>query len=107
MREQLFLRGACSLQWVPSIVCTLLHDINDWLHIDEGMDVSKLYGIGGMVGAFLAGIFASQSVAALGGATEDTGGIDGNGIRVVKHFAEVYQPCPRTLLQCRASCSTS
>jgi ammonia channel protein AmtB len=38
-----------------------MENINDWLHIDEGMDVFKLHGIGGMVGAFLTGIFATSS----------------------------------------------
>jgi Amt family ammonium transporter len=42
-----------------------------------------------MVGAFLTGIFASQSIAALDGVTEATGGIDGNGMQVGKQLAEV------------------
>lgn len=46
---------------ITGVVCCLLEDINDWLHIDEGMDVFKLHGVGGMVGAFLTGIFADQS----------------------------------------------
>ncbi|KUM65923.1 hypothetical protein ACN42_g1130 [Penicillium freii] len=74
---------------LTSIICALLQDINEWLHIDEGMDVFKLHGIGGMVGAFLTGIFASQSIAALDGVTEATGGIDGNGVQVGKQLAEV------------------
>ncbi|KAJ5782229.1 Ammonium transporter [Penicillium paradoxum] len=74
---------------LTSIVCALFQDINEWLHIDEGMDVFKLHGIGGMVGAFLTGIFASGSIGALDGATEATGAIDGNGIQVGKQLAEV------------------
>ncbi|GLI72752.1 hypothetical protein PoHVEF18_000934 [Penicillium ochrochloron] len=80
---------AACIGFLTSVVCALLQDINNWLHIDEGMDVFKLHGIGGMVGAFLTGIFASQSVAALDGATEATGGIDGNGMQVGKQLAEV------------------
>lgn len=80
---------AACIGFLTSIVCALLQDINNWMHIDEGMDVFKLHGIGGMVGAFLTGIFASQSVAALDGATEAMGGIDGNGMQVGKQLAEV------------------
>ncbi|CAG8902990.1 unnamed protein product [Penicillium egyptiacum] len=80
---------AAVIGFLTSIICALLQDINDWLHIDEGMDVFKLHGIGGMVGAFLTGIFASQSIAALDGVTEATGGIDGNGVQVGKQLAEV------------------
>lgn len=80
---------AACIGFLTSIVCALLQDINNWMHVDEGMDVFKLHGIGGMVGAFLTGIFASQSVAALDGVTEATGGIDGNGMQVAKQLAEV------------------
>lgn len=80
---------AACIGFLTSIVCALLQDINNWMHIDEGMDVFKLHGIGGMVGAFLTGIFASQSVAALDGVTEAAGGIDGNGMQVGKQLAEV------------------
>ncbi|OQD76517.1 hypothetical protein PENDEC_c004G04761 [Penicillium decumbens] len=80
---------AACIGFLTSIVCALLQDVNNWMHIDEGMDVFKLHGIGGMVGAFLTGIFASQSIAALDGATEATGGIDGNGMQVGKQLAEV------------------
>lgn len=80
---------AALIGFLTSIVCALLQDINEWLHIDEGMDVFKLHGIGGMVGAFLTGIFASQSIAALDGVTEATGGIGGNGVQVGKQLAEV------------------
>ncbi|KAJ5599745.1 hypothetical protein N7450_000812 [Penicillium hetheringtonii] len=80
---------AAVIGFLTSIVCALMQDVNLWLHIDEGMDVFKLHGIGGMVGAFLTGIFASQSIAALDGATEATGGIDGNGLQIGKQFAEI------------------
>ena len=80
---------AAVIGFLTSIVCALLQNINEWLHIDEGMDVFKLHGIGGMVGAFLTGIFASQSIAALDGVTEATGGINGNGVQVGKQLAEV------------------
>jgi Amt family ammonium transporter len=80
---------AAVIGFITSVICALLQDINEWLHIDEGMDVFKLHGIGGMVGAFLTGIFASGSIAALDGTTKATGGIDGNEIQVGKQLAEV------------------
>jgi ammonium transporter, Amt family len=70
------------------------------------MDVFKLHGIGGMVGSFLTGIFATSSskllhslplakqrltnsVSELDGVTIASAGIDGNGIQVGKQFAEI------------------
>lgn len=70
-------------------MCALVQNVNEWLHIDEGMDVFKLHGIGGMVGSFLTGIFASASISMLDGVTSAPGGIDGNGIQVGKQFAEI------------------
>lgn len=80
---------AACIGFLTSVACALLQDINKWLHVDEGMDVFKLHGIGGMIGAFLTGIFASSSIAALDGSTEAAGGIDGNGTQVGKQLAEV------------------
>lgn len=80
---------AAVIGFITAVVCALMDDVNEWLHIDEGMDVFKLHGIGGMVGSFLAGVFATSSVSMLDGATEAPGGIDGNGIQVGKQFAEI------------------
>ncbi|KAK8061738.1 Ammonium transporter 1 [Apiospora phragmitis] len=74
---------------VTGVVCCLLENINDWLRIDEGLDVFKLHGVGGMVGAFLTGIFADQSISALDGATLAKGAINGEGIQVGRQFAEI------------------
>lgn len=52
---------AAAIGFITAVVCALCQDINKWLHIDEGMDVFKLHGIGGMVGSFCTGIFASQT----------------------------------------------
>jgi ammonia channel protein AmtB len=51
--------------------------------------VFKLYGMGGIVGSFLTGVFATASVSSLDGATLAPGGIDGNGVQVGKQFAEI------------------
>lgn len=72
-----------------AVVCALLQNLNEWIHIDDGLEVFKLHGIGGMVGSFLTGIFATASVSMLDGATSAPGGIDGNGIQVGKQFAEI------------------
>lgn len=80
---------AACIGFITSIICALLQDLNKWTRIDEGMDVFKLHGIGGMVGAFLTGIFASESVSGLDGATYQGGVIDGVGVQVGRHLAEV------------------
>jgi len=80
---------AAVIGFITAVVCALLQNVNDWLHIDEGLDVFKLHGIGGMVGSFLTGIFATAKVSMLDGVTYAPGGIDGNGIQVGKQFAEI------------------
>jgi Amt family ammonium transporter len=52
------------------------------------MDVLKLHGMGGIVGSFLTGIFATASVSSLDGLTLGPGGINDNGVQVGKQFAE-------------------
>ena len=51
---------AAVIGFLTAVVCALCQNLNNWLHIDEGMDVFKLHGVGGMVGSFLTGIFATQ-----------------------------------------------
>ncbi|KAK7744233.1 hypothetical protein SLS53_003754 [Cytospora paraplurivora] len=80
---------AAVIGFLTAVICALLENVNDWLHIDEGLDVFKLHGIGGMCGSFFTGIFATASVAALDGTTVASGGIDGNGLQVGKQFAEI------------------
>ena len=78
---------------VTGVVCASLFNLNKWLRIDEGMHVFKLHGVGGMVGAFLTGLFGTRSVAALGGGAGDEypalGAIDGNGIQVALQLADI------------------
>ncbi|KAJ0269235.1 hypothetical protein COL922a_014765, partial [Colletotrichum nupharicola] len=49
---------AALIGFLTAVVCSLCKNINDWMRVDEGMDVFKLHGLGGMVGSFLTGIFA-------------------------------------------------
>jgi ammonium transporter, Amt family len=74
---------------VTSIVCALLQNVNEWLHIDDGMEVFKLHGIGGICGAFMTGIFATSSISALDGSSLNPGAIDGNGKQVYLQLAEI------------------
>jgi Amt family ammonium transporter len=80
---------AACIGFITSIVCSLLQNINDWLNIDEGMDVFKLHGMGGIVGAFLTGLFATENILSLDGFTFSSGAIDGNGIQVGYQLAEI------------------
>lgn len=43
------------------MVCASLENINDWLNVDDGLEVFKLHAVGGMVGSFLTGVFAQKS----------------------------------------------
>jgi Amt family ammonium transporter len=80
---------AAVIGFITAVVCALCQNLNKWIRIDEGLDVFKLHGIGGMVGSFLTGIFATSSVSMLDGFTAAPGGIDGNGMQVGKQFAEI------------------
>ncbi|PYI36892.1 ammonium transporter [Aspergillus indologenus CBS 114.80] len=83
-----FWLAAC-IGFITAVVCSLLQNVNEWIGVDEGLDVFKLHGIGGMVGAFLTGLFASQKISALDGSSLAPGAIDGNGVQVGKQIAEI------------------
>lgn len=83
--------------WIAAVIgfltgaaCSCVQNVEKWLRIDEGMDVFKLHGIGGMIGSFLTGIFAQTWVASLDGlGTEAPGAMDGNGKQVGLQLAEI------------------
>jgi len=81
--------AAALIGFLTAVVCSLLENINEWLNVDDGLEVFKLHGVGGMVGSFLTGIFAQKAVSMLDGVTSSSGGIDGNGIQIGKQFAEI------------------
>lgn len=80
---------AALIGFLTAVVCALCQDVNKWLRLDEGLDVFRLHGIGGMCGSFFTGIFAQSWVSALDGSSQYPGGIDGNGVQVGKQFAEI------------------
>lgn len=80
---------AALIGFLTAVICSLLEDINEWIGVDEGLEVFKLHGIGGIVGSVLTGVFASASTSSLDGVSVVSGGIDGNGIQVGKQFAEI------------------
>jgi len=53
--------SAALIGFVTAVVCAALGDVTKWVNIDEGMDVFKLHGIGGIIGSILTGIFADSS----------------------------------------------
>jgi Amt family ammonium transporter len=80
---------AAAIGFITAIVICCFENVNEWLHVDDGLEVFKLHGIGGMCGGFLTGIFATASVSSLDGVTLAPGAIDGNGIQVAKQLAEI------------------
>jgi Amt family ammonium transporter len=81
---------AALIGFITGVVCSSCKNVDQWLRIDEGMDVFKLHGIGGMVGSFLTGIFAQKWVSALDGlGSEYSGGLDGVGVQVGKQLADI------------------
>ncbi|WBW72716.1 plasma membrane ammonium transmembrane transporter Amt3 [Schizosaccharomyces osmophilus] len=66
--------GAAVAGIFTAIVCNLLHDIGNWLGIDETLRVFNLHGIGGIMGSIVLGVVAHPNVAASDGATVIKGG---------------------------------
>jgi ammonia channel protein AmtB len=52
---------AAAIGFLTAVVCALCQNANNWLNIDEGLHVFTIHGIGGMVGSFLTGVFATSS----------------------------------------------
>ncbi|KAI9024842.1 ammonium transporter AmtB-like domain-containing protein [Hyaloraphidium curvatum] len=90
---------ACGFVWpAPAMAIGALTAIACycWTHfarprifIDDALDTFGLHGIGGVVGAFLTGIFATKSVTELGGYTIDGGWMDGNWVQPFKQLVGV------------------
>lgn len=80
---------AAVIGFLTSVVCSSLQNVNEWMGIDDGMEVFKLHGIGGICGAFLTGLFATSSISALDGSSMYPGAIDGNGKQVYLQLAEI------------------
>lgn len=81
---------AAAIGFITAIVISLFEHVNEWLRIDDGLEVFKLHGIGGMVGAFLTGIFATADISSLDGIpTIVHGAVDGHGVQIAKQMAEI------------------
>ncbi|ANB11904.1 ammonium permease MEP2 [Sugiyamaella lignohabitans] len=59
---------------ITAAVCNFAFDLKKVLHIDDGLDVFALHGVGGLMGSILTGFFAADYIAALDGATQIPGG---------------------------------
>jgi Amt family ammonium transporter len=81
--------SAAAIGLITAISICCFENANEWIHIDDGLEVFKLHRIGGIIGGFLTGIFASSSVSSRDGDTLAPGAIDGNGIQVAKQIAEI------------------
>jgi Amt family ammonium transporter len=81
--------SAAAIGLITAGVVALFQNVNKWLHIDDGLAVFKLHAIGGMVGAFLTGCFATSRISALDGLSIASGAIDGHGIQIGYQLAEI------------------
>jgi Amt family ammonium transporter len=82
---------AALIGFLTGAICSLCQNVDKWIKIDEGMDVFKLHGIGGMVGSFLTGIFGQAWIYDLDGMGPygSLGGMDGVGVQVGRQLAEI------------------
>lgn len=82
-------RPAALIGILTGAACSSLQNVNEWLHIDEGLYVFKLHGIGGIIGSFLTGIFADSAISALDGSLLAPGAWNGEGIQVGRQLADI------------------
>lgn len=83
--------------WLAAVIgiltglgCCSLEGISNWMQIDDGLEVFKLHGIGGAIGSFCTGLFATSKISALDGlGSEYSGAIDGHGIQVGYQLADI------------------
>jgi Amt family ammonium transporter len=68
--------------FVGASCCVLFISFKHLYFFDDALDVFGIHGVGGITGNLLTGIFASKSIAALGGATIPGGWLDGHYIQV-------------------------
>jgi Amt family ammonium transporter len=82
---------AAFIGFTTAAICSLCQNVDKWMRIDEGLDVFKLHGIGGMVGSFLTGCFAQSWVWDLDGMGPygPAGAMDGVGVQVGRQLAEI------------------
>lgn len=82
---------AALIGFLTAAICSSCQNVDRWIKIDEGMDVFKLHGIGGMVGSFLTGIFGQSWIYDLDGMGPygSLGGMDGVGVQVGRQLAEI------------------
>lgn len=82
---------AALIGFLTGAICSLCQKVDRWIKIDEGMDVFKLHGIGGMVGSFLTGVFGQAWIYDLDGMGpyDCLGGMDGVGVQVGRQIAEI------------------
>ena len=75
---------------ITGMACGSLEGLGQWIGIDDGLEVFKLHGIGGAVGSFLTGLFATSRISSLDGlGSEYSGAIDGNGVQVAYQLADI------------------
>ncbi|KAK9324594.1 ammonium transporter AmtB-like domain-containing protein [Lipomyces orientalis] len=80
---------AALIGFLGGVGVRLCANVNEWLRVDEGMEVFKLHAIGGIIGAILTGLFAADWVSLLDGATEAQGWVDHNYIQLGYQLAEI------------------
>jgi len=83
--------------WLAAVIgiftgagCSSLEGMGTWIGIDDGLEVFKLHGVGGAIGSFCTGLFATSKISALDGlGSEYSGAIDGHGIQVGYQLADI------------------
>ena len=65
--------GSIVMGLIAGVVCLWgVGGLKRMLNVDDAFDVFGVHGVGGILGAILTGVFASQSLGGTGGLTPDT-----------------------------------
>ncbi len=75
--------------FVTAMICAACGNLNDFMRVDEGLQVFKLHGIGGMLGSIFTGLFAADYVVALDGTSAPGGWVSRNWIQLGYQLADL------------------
>ncbi|KAI9140629.1 putative ammonium transporter protein [Paraphysoderma sedebokerense] len=80
--------------FLGGVVCCFSTQIKHRLGFDDTLDVFAIHGVGGVLGAFLTGIFAEQHWIATDGTNTLPGGaINGHGMQILYQLASIGAGC--------------
>ncbi|KAK9479382.1 ammonium transporter AmtB-like domain-containing protein [Lipomyces japonicus] len=80
---------AALIGFVTAVGVRVCENVNEWIGVDEGIEAFRLHTIGGVIGSLMTGLFATEWVAKLDGASTGSGWLDHNYRQLGYQLAEI------------------